>query len=82
MPRMYSASGDVTVESSPKKTQRTGSGHINFKTHFIFSIFAVNECKTGHIRTKRTEKNAIFDGFPKQISLKTTGFFSKSDSKS
>ena len=42
------------------KTQRTGSNssHMNFKTHFIFSTFAVNEQKV-LLFAQSVPKNAI-----------------------
>ena len=60
------------------KTQRTGSNssHMNFKTHFIFSTFAVNEQKSTSIRAKRAKKCHIWCIFT-QFSTKNSHFFKK-----
>ena len=46
------------------KTQRTGSNnsHMNFKTHFIFSTFVVNEQKV-LLFAQSVQKIAIFGAF-------------------
>ena len=60
---------------------RTGgdSSQVNFKTHFIFCIFALIEqilpAKTGSIGAKRTDKKLHFKLF-KQISYISKPFFS------
>jgi len=60
------------------KTQRTGSNssHMNFKTHFIFSTFAVNEQKSFSISAKRTKICHIWCIFT-QFSTKNSHFFKK-----
>ena len=64
------------------KTQRTGSNssHMNFKTHFIFSTFAVNEQKVP-VFARSAPKNAIFGAFLPNFPPKIV-IFSKNNSKS
>jgi len=54
---------------------------VNFKTHFIFSIFAVNELKLP-LFAQSASKNAIFGAFLTDFRPKPTIFSKKTDSKS
>ena len=65
-----------------KKTQRTGSNcsHLNFKTHFIFNTFVVNEQKVllfALTAPKITIFGAFLPDFPPN-----SYFFQKTNSKS
>ena len=67
---------------SQAKIHRTGSNssHMNFKTYFIFSTFAVYEQKV-LLFAPRAPKNAIFGAFLTDFPPKTV-IFSKNNSKS